>query len=122
MKKLLSSLIILTLIISSFSCVAFADGEKTWNLELRDFSTADQINTNSRNTGGVFTSLKGKGWFGADGKYEYNAQEQNVRILGNQGDKVATSCALDTDKIILWGEVEPSFKKFAEVYFTHSAK
>ncbi|MBE7054337.1 MAG: hypothetical protein E7391_08750 [Ruminococcaceae bacterium] len=37
MKKLLSSLVILTLIISSFSCVAFA--EKNWIVPLEDFST-----------------------------------------------------------------------------------
>ncbi|MBE7053175.1 MAG: hypothetical protein E7391_02740 [Ruminococcaceae bacterium] len=102
MKKLLSSLIIFTLIISSFSCVAFADGEKTWHLPMVDFSSADDIVTSTANTYSGFNS--NQGWYARGEYYVYDAQSQNIVVKPAQYSSV--NAGFGGNKVLVTDENE----------------
>ena len=79
MKKLLSSLVIFTLIISSFSCMAFADGEKNWLVPFEDFSTEPTILSGDISATAGNSYKNNLDWFGY-GKLEWDSENEVLNI------------------------------------------
>lgn len=86
MKKILSSLIILTMIVSSFSAITFADAvvenEKTWFVPFTDFSTNPNALT-GKNMGISSTYTGNAGWL-TGGTDVYDSEKQIMNIHNNK--------------------------------------